>query len=97
MEMESVIIYPTTEVTDLIKLLRPDAVIEQYGEAGNVSVSLPTPRVFEQSDFDCYEMGKVWGCTPEEAAVRMTTEGWSFVEYDAIYGTERFVPQKGGA
>ena len=95
--MKNVSIYPTPEVMDLIKLLRPDAVIEAHGESGNVSVSLPPSPTFDQADFDCYEMAKKWGCSPEEAAQRMKAEGWQFVEYDAIYGTERFSAPSGNA
>ena len=86
----SVVIYPTPEVTEMIKLLRPDAIVQPYGDGGNVAVSLPKSSFFEQQDFDCYEMAKQWNCTPEKAAERMSAEGWRFVEYDAIYGTERF-------
>lgn len=89
--MNNVIVYPTPEVMDLIKLLHPNAVIEPHGDSGNVSVSLPKTKTWEQTDFDCYEMAVKWNCTPEEAADRMKNKEWRFVEYDAIYGTERYM------
>lgn len=89
--MKNVIIHVTPEVRDLIDLLDPKAIVTPYGDGGNSIVSLPEHIAKRTLGYDCYEMAEEWGCSPAEAAQRMTDEGWQFQEYDAIYGTERYV------